>query len=88
MPTPAISLDVVPAGSGDCLLVTCPVGDRVWRLLVDTGPGETFPALKTRLAQIPADAHGKRHIDLAIISHIDHDHIGGAAQLFNDVRWA
>ena len=27
---------------------------------------------------------GKRHIDLAIISHIDHDHIGGAGLLLNE----
>lgn len=56
----------------------------MWRLLVDTGPDESWPALKTRLAQIPANTAGRRKIDLAIISHIDHDHIGGAAKLFSD----
>ena len=55
-----------------------------WRLLVDTGPDECWPMLKARLAQIPIDTAGRRHIDLAVISHIDHDHIGGAASLFND----
>lgn len=84
MPNAAITLEVLPAGYGDCLLVSCPVGKGTWRLLVDTGPDETFPQLKARLAQLPADAHGKRHIDLAIISHIDHDHIGGAGLLLGD----
>jgi beta-lactamase superfamily II metal-dependent hydrolase len=84
MPVPAITLEVLPAGYGDCLLVSCPVGRRTWRLLVDTGPDETFPQLKARLAQLPVDTDGKRHIDLAIISHIDHDHIGGASLLVNE----
>jgi beta-lactamase superfamily II metal-dependent hydrolase len=81
---PAISLQVLPAGYGDCLLVSCPVGDRAWRMLVDTGPDECWPQLRERLATIPQSADGKRHIDLAVISHIDHDHIGGAALLFSD----
>jgi beta-lactamase superfamily II metal-dependent hydrolase len=84
MPAPAITLEVLPAHYGDCLLVTCPVGRRPWRMLIDTGPDETFPRLKARLQQIPAAAGGQRHIDLLIISHIDHDHIGGAALLLAD----
>ncbi len=84
MPSPAVTLEVLPAGYGDCLLVSCPVGRRTWRLLVDTGPDETYPALKSRLAQIPPDREGRRHIDLFIVSHIDHDHIGGAALLLAD----
>jgi beta-lactamase superfamily II metal-dependent hydrolase len=84
MPTPAITLEALLAGYGDCLLFSCPVGRRTWRMLVDTGPDETYPALKSRLAKLPADQHGKRHIDLFIVTHIDHDHIGGAAQLLND----
>ena len=84
MPTPAITLEVLPAGFGDCLLISCPVGRRTWRVLVDTGPDETYPALKARLAKLPADGTGKRHIDLFVVTHIDHDHIGGVAQLLND----
>jgi beta-lactamase superfamily II metal-dependent hydrolase len=84
MPIPAITLEALPAGYGDCLLISCPVGRRTWRMLIDTGPDETYPALKARLAKLPADQHGKRHIDLFIVSHIDHDHIGGAALLLND----
>ena len=37
-----------------------------------------------RLKAIPLNAQGWRRIDLAVISHIDHDHIGGAARLFAD----
>ena len=76
MNAPAITLEVLPAGYGDCLLIACPVDGRTWRLLVDTGPDECWPLLRSRLAEIAPDDHGKRHIDLAVISHIDHDHIG------------
>jgi beta-lactamase superfamily II metal-dependent hydrolase len=84
MSPPAITLEVLPAGFGDCLLVSCPVGRSTWRMLVDTGPDETYPALRRRLLQIPQDADGKRHIDLFVVSHIDHDHIGGARLLLGD----
>lgn len=81
---PGITFEALPAGYGDALLVTCarPGGD--WRLLVDTGPDECWPMLKARLARIPLNETGQRHIDLAVISHIDHDHIGAAQALFND----
>lgn len=84
MNPPAITLEVLPAGYGDSLLITCPVGKRTWRLLIDTGPDECWPLLRTRLAKMAPDSHGQRHIDLAVISHIDHDHIGGASLLFSD----
>lgn len=85
MSIPAITVEALPAGYGDCLLVSCPVGDyRTWRLLIDTGPDECLPTLVDRLSAIPLNDQGRRRIDLAVISHIDHDHIGGAARLFAD----
>lgn len=84
MNTPAITVEALPAGYGDCLLISCAVGVRTWRLLIDTGPDECLPALVERLKAIPLNAQGRRRIDLAVISHIDHDHIGGAARLFAD----
>ena len=84
MSTTAITVEALPAGYGDCLLISCPVGGRTWRLLIDTGPDECLSALLDRLIAIPLNAQGRRRIDLAVISHIDHDHIGGAARLFAD----
>lgn len=84
MSKPAITLEVLPAGFGDCLLVSCPVGRSTWRLLVDTGPDEAYDALRRRLLLIPPGADGRRHIDLFVVSHIDHDHIGGARLLLDD----
>ncbi len=84
MSIPAITVEALPAGYGDCLLISCSVGRRTWRLLIDTGPDECLPILVDRLKAIPLNAQGRRRIDLAVISHIDHDHIGGAARLFAD----
>lgn len=84
MPTPAIKVEALPGGYGDSLLVSCTRRRRTWRLLIDTGPDECLPTLTARLGAIEPDAEGRRHIDLAVISHIDHDHIGGAARLFAD----
>jgi hypothetical protein len=80
----AIRLEVLPAAYGDCLLIECPVGKRTWRMLVDTGPDDTYPALRTRLAAIAPNADGHRHIDLFVVTHIDHDHIGSARRLLAD----
>jgi beta-lactamase superfamily II metal-dependent hydrolase len=85
----AITVECLPASYGDSILVTCNLEKsvapkRTWRLLIDTGPDDCWPTVKARLGQIKPDARGVRHIDLAIISHIDHDHIGGAHLLFSE----
>lgn len=53
-------------------------------MLVDSGPDDTYPVLRTRLAAISPNADGHRHIDLLVVTHIDHDHIGGAGRLLAD----
>lgn len=73
--TTAIRLEVLPARHGDCIIVEClrPQG-RPWRMLVDGGPPDTFSVLEARVAQLdPADTL----FDVAVVSHIDSDHIGG-----------
>jgi beta-lactamase superfamily II metal-dependent hydrolase len=79
-----MSLDVLPASFGDCLLLTCHTPSRPWRLLVDTGPDETYGALQRHLRSLAPNTQGKRVVDTFVVSHIDHDHIGGAALLLND----
>jgi hypothetical protein len=79
MPT-AVTLDVLPARFGDCLLVECHRdGDRPWRALVDGGPSDCWPALRSRLLELPAD---DRVLDLVVVTHIDADHIAGAIRFF------
>jgi beta-lactamase superfamily II metal-dependent hydrolase len=79
-----LTLEVLPAGYGDCLLVSCRTGPRIWRMLIDTGPDECYPMLRSRLEALPRDRSGRRRIDVFVVTHIDHDHIGGAAKLLSD----
>jgi hypothetical protein len=43
-------------------------------MLVDGGPPDTWPILEARLKRLDPD---DRHIDVAVVTHIDSDHIGG-----------
>jgi beta-lactamase superfamily II metal-dependent hydrolase len=83
----AITIEALPASYGDSLLVSCPVRVGTWRLLMDTGPDKSWPAVRDRLARLPLVA-GRRHLDLVVVSHIDHDHIGAASALFGEVALA
>ncbi len=72
--TTAIRIEVLPARLGDCLLVECMrESGPPWRMLVDGGPPDAWPVLEARLARLdPAEK-----IDVAVVTHIDSDHIGG-----------
>ena len=71
----AIHVEVLPARLGDCLIVECPrAGGTTWRMLVDGGPPDTWPLLEARLRRLAPD---DKHIDVAVVTHIDSDHIGG-----------
>lgn len=72
MPTTAIRVEVLPARLGDCILVECPREHAPpWRMLVDGGPPDTWPLLEARLRR------DDRDLDVAVVTHIDSDHIGG-----------
>ena len=85
---PSITLEVLPASFGDCLLLTFSRSRSDWLTLVDTGPDETYPALRARLMLLPKNSEGRRHIDLFVVTHIDHDHIGAARLLLDDEELA
>lgn len=77
----ALRIEMLPASFGDCLVVSVP---GTFTMVVDTGPGRsTLRRLRQRLETLP-ERDGARLVDLFVITHIDSDHIAGAAALLDD----
>lgn len=78
---PELRLTVIDVGHGDALLVELPSGQTV---MVDTG-GHHRAGADARLATgrlVPALTRlGVARLDLLVITHGDHDHVGAAAAL-------
>jgi hypothetical protein len=74
-----ISIEVLPAERGDCLWIECVRPEKPpWRLLIDGGMPSSWPRIRARIEQLTAPVV----FDLAVVSHIDSDHIGGMLPLF------
>ena len=83
-PPTRLRLVAVQAAFGDCLLVEARSGARTRHLLIDGGPQGTYETtLRPLLVEI--GAAGER-IDVAVVSHIDNDHIAGILDLFGELR--
>ena len=87
MVQPSVVIDVLPAERGDCLWIECTREEGPpWRMVIDGGMPDCWPALEARIASCAGAAPGAEHdpvrIDLAVVSHIDADHIGGMLRLF------
>jgi Metallo-beta-lactamase superfamily len=79
-----LRLWVVQAAFGDCLVLEGQAGGRTRRILIDGGPGGTYQdSLRPVLLDI-AKAGGR--IDVAVLSHIDNDHILGLLDLLEELR--
>lgn len=77
---------MVQAAYGDCLLVEAGPAVGPHFLLVDGGPSEIYGAhLRPVLKALAAAG---RSIDLAVLSHIDNDHVRGLLALFAEVAAA
>ncbi len=78
-----MKIEIFPSASGDCLLLTSNDGKR---LLVDAGLPKAYDAfIAAPLSKLRSA--GER-IDVAYVSHIDRDHIGGILRLLEDaVKW-
>lgn len=64
-------------GQGDCTLIRTRKGD----ILIDAGPESAQDALCLRLKQL-----GVKEIALAVFTHPDEDHVGGADGVLNQIR--
>jgi len=84
----SINVRVLQAKHGDCILVSHDGSNGVFNLLIDGGTSTTFRygprqryagALCVTLDDLKAK---QQHIDLAILTHIDDDHIHGLIKAF------
>ncbi|HWC27946.1 MAG TPA: hypothetical protein VG474_15255 [Solirubrobacteraceae bacterium] len=73
------SLEALQAFHGDALLLHAGTADAPRLLLIDGGPSGTWErSLQPRLEQLRAErGGGALRIDLAMVSHIDSDHVAG-----------
>jgi len=79
-----LRLWALQAAFGDCLIVEGRQAGRTRRILIDGGPGGTYDAaLRPVLVDI-ASAAGR--VDVAVLSHIDNDHVLGMLELFGELR--
>jgi hypothetical protein len=78
------ALRALQAAFGDCLIVEFGSADEPRYILVDGGPPNTYTLhLEPELQAIAAAGHG---LDLAILSHVDNDHIIGLLDLLSQLR--
>lgn len=76
-------IEMLPAAHGDCLWIEYGTGDAVHRILIDGGPGQTYPALRERILHLSPD---RRRFDLLVVTHVDADHIEGIVRLLLDAE--
>ncbi|HUR87241.1 MAG TPA: hypothetical protein VMY78_18075 [Solirubrobacteraceae bacterium] len=78
------SLEALQADHGDCLLLHAGTAEEPLLVLVDGGPSGIYErSLRPRLEELRAQRapDGRLRIDLAMVSHIDDDHVHGMVDL-------
>lgn len=79
------SIKMLQALEGDCIFLQFTYEDKVFNMLIDSGPIACWNAsLKCFLDEL-IEEHKK--IDILVLTHIDSDHIGGALKLFKEDRY-
>lgn len=79
-----LKLHVVQADEGDCFVLEYGTPSSPRYILVDGGPADVYEQhLRDRLLDITA---GGGKLDLAIVSHVDKDHIVGVLDLMKELR--
>jgi len=77
-----LTIKVLPANCGDCIIISFDDGDGIKNILIDGGSGTIYDdILKEEIIKIKRK---KQKIDLLIVTHIDNDHIGGIIKFIED----
>ena len=82
-----LQIEMMPAERGDAILVEYGIGPQATnRVLIDGGPVNSgnYDGIRSRLAEIPTAADGRRYLDLLIVTHVDTDHVEGVIRLLQD----
>lgn len=77
------TIEMLPAGYGDCLWIEYGNRREPHRVLIDGGLAPTYDLIRARIEELPAD---ERHFELLIITHVDADHIEGAVRLLGSTK--
>lgn len=75
------TLEMLPGGDGDCLVLTWGQPGSLRHIVVDGGRTATYRSLKPRLADM---ASAGEPLELFVLTHIDADHIEGALKFTGD----
>jgi hypothetical protein len=79
-----LTLRVVQARYGDCLILENGSGKRRKNILIDGGPDHVYqPYLRKELQRITEEGG---QIDLLVLSHIDNDHVLGLLELMTELK--
>ncbi len=76
-----LTLQMLPACEGDCMLLAYGNGEFTRRILIDGGRASTYQSLKALLQRLP---ESERKLELLVVTHIDRDHIEGVLALLRD----
>ena len=71
--TPGLHAYFLDVGQGDCALLVSPKGKT---MLIDAGGSNAFPTIRDTLDRLGID-----RIDVAVLTHLHEDHIGGMAEV-------
>lgn len=89
----SVELKLLPVGNGDSIHLRFSDQDGIMRnILIDGGPAKAYEYLNPKKKKEEGTLKGlinfirekNEHIDLLILTHIDHDHIGGILRWFED----
>jgi len=78
-----LRIKVLPAGCGDCLLVSFGQGNDIKNILIDGGIGATYKKLKPDIELIKSN---NQYIDLLVVTHSHDDHINGIIKFIEDEK--
>lgn len=79
-----LTLRVVQARYGDCLILENGSGKRRKNILIDGGPPQVYQSYLRKEIQRIAGEGGQ--IDLMVLSHIDNDHVIGLLDLMTEIK--